>query len=54
MGAAMKLLGGLFAANKFEKHDQGRVGGNGLPIADHALRVNNFATEHGATVHGKL
>ena len=54
MGAAMKLLGGLFAANKFEKRDQGRVGGNGLPLAHHALRVNNFASEHGATVHGKL
>jgi len=50
----MKLLGGLFAANKFEKRDQGRVGGNGLPLAHHALRVNNFASEHGATVHGKL
>ena len=50
----MNLLACLFAANKFEECDQGRVGWNGLPLAHDALRVNNFTGQHGATVHGKL
>ena len=50
----MNFEAGLFTADKFEKSDQGRVGGNGLPFAHDALRVNNFACEHGAAVHGKL
>ena len=50
----MNLFSGLLTANKFEKIDQGCVGGNGLPFAHDALRVNNFAREHGAAVHGKL
>ena len=50
----MNLIGCLFAANKFEECDQGRVGWNGLPLAHDALRVNNFTGQHGATVHGKL
>ena len=54
MGAAMNLFAKLFTANKFEKIDQGCVRGNGLPFAHHALRVDNFARQHGAAVHGKL
>ena len=50
----MNLFGSLFAANKFKQTDQGCVGGNGLPFAHHTLRVDNFACEHRATVHGKL
>ena len=50
----MNLLARLFSANKFEKTDQGCVRGNGLPFAHHALRVDNFARQHGAAVHGKL
>ena len=50
----MNLFDGLLTANKFEKIDQGCVGGNGLPFAHDALRVDNFTGEHGATVHGKL
>ena len=54
MGAAMNLIDCLFAADKFKKRNQGGVGGNGLPLAHDALRVNNFAREHGPAVHGKL
>ena len=54
MGAAMNLIDCLFAADKFKKRNQGGVGGNGLPLAHDALRVNNFTGQHGATVHGKL
>ena len=50
----MNLFASSFTANKFEKIDQGCVGGNGLPFAHHTLRVDNFACEHRATVHGKL
>jgi len=50
----MNLFAGLFTAHKFEKTDQRCVGGNGLPLPHHALRVDNFACEHGAAVHGKL
>ena len=50
----MNLLARLFTANKFEKIDQGCVRGNGLPFAHHTLRVDNFAREHGAAVHGEL
>ena len=50
----MNLFAKLFTANKFEKIDQGCVRGNGLPFAHHALRVDNFARQHGAAVHGKL
>ena len=50
----MNLFASLFTAHKFEKTDQGCVGGNGLPFAHHALRVDNFTREHGAAVHGKL
>jgi len=54
MGAAVNMSACLFAADKFKKRNQGGVGWNSLPLAQHALRVNNFASEHGATVHGKL
>ena len=54
MGATVNLSACLFAADKFKKRNQRGVGWNGLPLAQHALRVNNFASEHGATVHGKL
>ena len=50
----MKLTAGLFAADKFKKRNQWGVGRNSLPLAHDALRVNNFTSEHGATVHGKL
>ena len=50
----MNFEAGLFTAHKFEKSDQGRIGGNGLPFAHDALRVDNFTSEHGAAVHGKL
>ena len=50
----MNLFAKLFTAHKFEKTDQRCVGGNGLPFAHHALRVDNFTREHGAAVHGKL
>ena len=50
----MNLFAQLFTAHKFEKTDQGCVGGNGLPFAHHTLRVDNFTREHGAAVHGKL
>ena len=50
----MNLFAQLFTAHKFEKSDQGCVRGNGLPFAHHALRVDNFARQHGAAVHGKL
>ena len=54
MGAAMNLEAALFTANKFEKCDQGRVRGNGLPFAHDTLRIDNFTREHGAAVHGEL
>ena len=54
MGAAMTALKRLFAANEFVERHQGRIGGNGLPLAHHTLRVDNFTREHGAAVHGKL
>ena len=41
-------------ADVFEQRHQRRVGRNGLPFAHDALRVNDFAGQHGATVHGKL
>ena len=50
----MNNLKRLFAANKLVKSHQWCVGGNGLPLSHHALRVDNFTREHGATVHGKL
>jgi len=40
--------------NVFEQRYQRRVGRNGLPFAHDALRVNDFAGQHGAAVHGKL
>ena len=54
MGTTMNLLACLFAADKFKKRNQGGVGRNSLPLAQDTLRVHNFASEHGATVHGKL
>ena len=54
MGATVNLSACLFAADKFKKRNQRGVGGNGLPFAHHALRVDNFTRQHGATVHGKL
>jgi len=54
MGATVNLSACLFTADKFKKRNQGGVGGNGLPLAHDALRVNNFAREHGPAVHGKL
>jgi len=50
----MNDLRRLFAANEFVQGNQRRVGWNGLPFAHHALRVDNFTRQHGATVHGEL
>jgi len=54
VGSAMNDLRRLFAANEFVQGNQRRVGWNGLPFAHHTLRVDDFASEHGATVHRKL
>ena len=54
MGAAMKAMQHLFTANVFEQIHQRGVGWNGLPFTHDALRVNDFAGEHGATVHREL
>jgi len=40
--------------NKFEQRHQGGVGRNGLPFAHHALRVNDFASQHRTAVHREL
>ena len=50
----MNFDAALFTANKFEKCDQGRVRGNGLPFTHDTLRIDNFTREHGAAVHGEL
>ena len=54
MGATMKAMSTLFAANVFEQIDQRRVGGNALPFAHHTLRVDDLACQHRATVHREL
>jgi len=41
-------------ADVFEQRHQRRVGRNGLPFAHDALRVNDFAGQHGAAVHREL
>lgn len=41
-------------ANVIEQGHQRRVGRYGLPFAHDTLRVNDFATQHGSAVHGKL
>lgn len=50
----MKHFQKLFAANKAIDTDQGCVGRNALPFTHDALSVNDFASQHGAGVHGKL
>ena len=50
----MKPIQSLFTANKAIHIDQRRIGGDALPLAHHALRVNDFTRQHGASVHGKL
>jgi hypothetical protein len=40
--------------NKIVQRHQGCVGRNGLPFAHDALRVNDFASQHGAAVHREL
>jgi hypothetical protein len=50
----MKSAQTLFSANKAIDIDQWRIGRNTLPFAHDALRVNDFASQHGAGVHGKL
>ena len=54
MGATMKAMQHLFTANVFEQIHQRGIGWNGLPFAHHALRVDDFAGEHGTTVHREL
>ena len=54
MGETLTSLPKLLAANKAIQADQRCVGWNALPLAHHALRVNNFASQHGATVHREL
>ena len=41
----------LTGTDQFVKFFQGCVGRNRLPIAHDALRVNDFAGQHGGTVH---
>ncbi len=41
-------------ADLIEQGYQRCVGRDGLPLAHHALRVNDFAGQHGATVHREL
>ncbi len=55
LGAAMKQvqLPALFT-HKLEQGHQRGVGRNALPFTHHTLRINDFAGQHGATVHGKL
>ncbi len=50
----MKAMQHLFTANVFEQIHQRGVGWNGLPFTHHTLRVDDFAGEHGATVHREL
>ena len=40
--------------NKIVQRHQGCVGRNGLPFAHDALRVNDFASQHGTAVHREL
>jgi len=54
MGATMTAMGSLFAANVLEQIHQRGIGWNGLPFTHHALRVDDFAGEHGTTVHREL
>ena len=44
----------LTLADELENIYQWRIWRNGLPFAHHALRVDNLASQHGATVHRKL
>ena len=41
-------------ADLIEQGHQRCVGRDGLPLAHHALRIDNFAGQHGATVHREL
>ena len=50
----MNAMQHSFTANEAEQIDQGCVGGNGLPFTHHTLRVDDFARQHGATVHREL
>ena len=40
--------------NVLEQRHQRGVGRDGLPLAHHTLRVDDFAGQHGATVHREL
>jgi hypothetical protein len=44
----------LFATHKFVHTDQGCIGRDALPFAHDTLRVDDFARQHGACVHGEL
>lgn len=50
----MKQIQTLLATHKFVHIDQGCIGRDALPFAHDTLRVNDFASQHGACVHGEL
>ena len=50
----MKPIQTLFATHKFVHTDQGCIGRDALPFAHDTLRVDDFARQHGACVHGEL
>ncbi len=50
----MKQIQTLLATHKFVHTDQGCIGRDALPFAHDPLRVNDFASQHGACVHRKL
>jgi hypothetical protein len=50
----MNIVTALFTANVFEQIHQRGIGWNGLPFTHDALRVDDFAGEHGTTVHREL
>lgn len=50
----MKQIQTLFATHKFVHIDQGCIGRDALPFAHDTLRVDDFASQHGACVHRKL
>jgi len=50
----MKQIQTLFATHKFVHIDQGCIGRNALPFAHDTLRIDDFASQHGASVHREL
>ena len=50
----MKQSQTLFATHKFVHIDQGCIGRDALPFAHDTLRIDDFASQHGACVHREL